>query len=60
MTTYNMEKFKEQSPAYQKLCNLLRKRADEDGLQISDEEIRRGADRMMGYVEWAIRNYKED
>ena len=61
MKTVNMEKFKEQSPAYQKLCALLRKRADDDGLQMSDDEIRKGADRLMGYVEWAIRtDYKNN
>ncbi|MCA3628489.1 MAG: hypothetical protein IOC49_14790 [Methylobacterium sp.] len=60
MKTYNMEKFKEHSPAYQKLCTMLRKQADDGRLQMSDDEIRKGADRLMGFVEWAIRNNKDD
>ena len=60
MRTVNMEKFKEQSVEYQKLCAILRKKADDGGLQLSDYEIRKGADRLMGYVEWAIRNNKDD
>ncbi len=54
-TAYNIEKIKEQSSEYQKLCAMLRKQADEGGLQLSDQEIRKGADRLMGYVEWIIK-----
>lgn len=55
MKAYDMEKFKEQSVEYQKLCAMLRKQADDGGLQLSDHEIRKGADRLMGYLEWAIK-----
>ena len=60
MKTYNMEKIKEQSSEYQKLCAMLRKQADEGGLQLSDAEIRKGADRLMGYLELVIRIHHEN
>lgn len=46
---------KELSPEYNKLCAMLRELAAKDGLQLSDDEICKGAGRLMGYVELAIR-----
>lgn len=42
-------------PAYDALCDLLRKTVIEDGHEMSDEEIRKGADRLMGFVELLIK-----
>jgi hypothetical protein len=55
-TAYEIEKIKERSSEYQKLCAMLRKQADDGNLQLSDDEIRKGADRLMGYVEFMIRH----
>lgn len=49
MKAYNREKFKEQRPKYQKLCVLLPKQLNEDGLQMSNDEIRKSANRVMVY-----------
>lgn len=48
------------TPAYDKLVNLMRQRAVEGGLNMSDTEIHRSARNLMGYVEFMIRaNRKE-
>lgn len=43
------------TPEYDKLVDLMRKRAIEDGRNMSDAEIHRSARNLMGYVELTIR-----
>jgi hypothetical protein len=43
------------TPAYDKLVDLMRKRAAEEGRNMSDAEIHRSARNLMGYVEFMIR-----
>ena len=48
------------TPEYDKLVELMRQRAAESGLNMSDAELHRSARNLIGYVELAIRvNSKE-
>jgi hypothetical protein len=51
---------KQPRPKYNKLCDMLRELAVKDGLQMSDNEIRKGADRLMSYVELVYKIHKRN
>ena len=48
------------TPKYDKLVEIMRQRAVEGGLNMSDAEIHRSARNLMGYVEFMIRHNSED
>ena len=48
------------TPKYDKLVELMRQRAAEDGRNMSDAEIHRSARNLMGYVEFMIRTNREE
>jgi hypothetical protein len=47
------------SSEYNKLVDLMRQRAAEDGRNMSEAELHRSARNLMGYMEWMIKHNKD-